>query len=136
MKPEIRKILDTVLRKKEQTRISREIHETITITLETMKHELMEEEQLEQMLREIAETTMKRPCNIIKHPSNNTNVILNTPTIKIQQSQITRTIACREIKLHDILEISTTFKAETIEIETPQKKYIIITNIIKEKPSH
>jgi hypothetical protein len=140
MRPETKeitkRILETALKTRERTRVFRELHETIEITLETLKYEPIEEKQLEQILREIAEMTVKIPCNTIKHPSTTPNYLLNTPNIKIQQTLLIRTIACREVKLHDIIEISTTFKAETIEIETPQKKYIIITNVMKVKPSH
>ena len=132
----VKRILETALKMKERTKVFREIRETIEITLETMKYELIEENTLNQVLKEIAEITTKMPCNIIKHPSNTAKELLNTPNIKIQQLQITKTIACREIKMHDIVEISTTFKAETIEIQTPQKKYIIITNVEEVKPSY
>jgi CRISPR/Cas system CSM-associated protein Csm4 (group 5 of RAMP superfamily) len=144
VKPETKsltkKMIDMVIKKKERTAIFRDMKDTITIALETLKYELLEEEQLKNMLKEIAETTTKIPCNIINHPSTKTNQILNTPNIKIQNIIKTQTVVCSEVnsevKLHEIFEISTTFKAEAVEIETPQKKYIIITNIIEVKPSH
>jgi hypothetical protein len=131
-----KRILETALKTRERTRVFRELHETIEITLETLKHELIEEKQLEQILKEIAEMTVKIPCNIINHPSTKTNQILNTPNLKIQNMIKTQTVVCSEVKLHEIFEISTTFKVEAVEIETPQKKYIIITNIIEVKPSY
>jgi hypothetical protein len=140
MKPETKsltkKMIDTVLKRKEQTKIFRDIRETIEIALETLKYELLEEEQLKSMLKEIAKMTTRIPCNVINHPSTKRNVILNTPNIKIQQILLTKTIACREIKLHDIIEVSTTFTIETYEIETPTKKYIIITNVEEVRPSY
>jgi hypothetical protein len=132
----VKRILETALKTRERTRVFRELHETIEITIETLKYELIEEKQLEQVLREIAEMTVKIPCNIINHPSTKTNQILNTPNIKIQNIIKTQTVVCTEVKLHEIFEISTTFKMETIEIQTMTKKYIIITNIIEVKPSH
>jgi hypothetical protein len=129
-------MIDLALKRKEQTRIFRDLRETTTIALETLKYETIEEKQLEQMLKEVAELTTKRPCNILKHPTTTVKEILNTPNIKIQQTLLMRTITCREIKLHDMLEISTTFKAETVEIQITTKKYIIITNIIEVKPSY
>jgi hypothetical protein len=139
MKPETesltKKMINTIMKKKEQTKISKELHESITIALETIKFEVIEEEQLKSMLKEIAETTTRIPCNVINHPSTKRNVILNTPAIKIQQILLTKTIACREIELHDIIEVSTTFTIETYEIETPTKKYTIITRIEEVKPT-
>jgi len=131
-----KKMINTIMKKKEQTKISKELHESITIALETIKFEVIEEEQLEKTLKEIAETTTRIPCNVINHPSTKRNVILNTPNIKIQQILLTKTIACREIELHDIIEVSTTFTIETYEIETPTKKYIIITNVEEVRPSY
>jgi hypothetical protein len=136
MKGLVTRILETALKTRERTKIFREIQETIEITLETMKYNIMEEKQLDKVLRETAELATKIPCNIIKHPNTTPNYLLNTPFIKIQQTLLMRTIACREIKLHEVSEISTTFKAETIEIETPQKKYIIITNVEEVKPRY
>lgn len=130
----VKRILETALKMKERTKVFREIQETIEITLETMKYELIEENTLNQVLKEIAEITTKMPCNIINHPTTTVKELLNTPNIKIQQLQIMKTIACREIKMYDVVEISTTFKAETIEIQTPQKKYIIISDILEVKP--
>ena len=140
MKPETKsltkKMIDTVLKRKEQTRIFRDMRETIEIALETLKYEILEEEQLKDIIKEIAEITTRIPCNVINHPSTKRNVILNTPNIKIQQILLTKTIACREIELHDIIEVSTTFTIETYEIETPTKKYIIITNVEEVRPSY
>jgi len=73
---------------------------------------------------------------MLKHPTTTIKELLNTPNIKIHQSQTIRTITCREIKMYDIVEISTKFKAETIEIQTPQKKYIMITNVEEVRPSY
>jgi hypothetical protein len=140
VKPETKSLtknmIDMVIKKKEQLAIFRDIKDTITIALETLKYELLEEEQLKSMLKEIAETTTRIPCNIINHPSTKTKQILNTPIIQINQAIKTQTVACSEVKLHEISEISTTFKAETIEIQTMTKKYIIITNIIEVKPTY
>ncbi len=140
MKPETKsltkKMIDMVIKKKEQTAIFRDMKDTIKVALETLKYELLEEEQLKSMLKEIAEATTKKPCNIINHPSTKTNQILNTPNIQIYQATKTQTLICSEVGLHEIFEISTTFKIETIEIQTMTKKYIIITKIIEVKPSH
>jgi len=133
VKLEIKRIIDTVTRKKEQIKIMKDLHDTVKIALEAMKYEILEEDTIKQTLKEIAEMTKKASCNIINHPTTTVKELLNTPNIKIQQLQITKTIACKEIKMHDIVEISTTFKAETIEIQTPQKNYIMITNIIEVK---
>jgi hypothetical protein len=140
VKPETKsltkKMIDMVLKRKEQTRIFRDLRETISIALEAMKYEILDENTLKQTLKEIAEVTTKRPCDIIKHPTTTVKELLNTPNIKIQQSQITRTVACREIKPYEIFEVSTTFTIETIEIQTTTKKYIIVTNVIEVKPSY
>jgi hypothetical protein len=134
MKPETRKIIDTVIKKKERLAIFRDMKDTITIALETIKHEILEEEQLKNVLKEIAEMTVKTPCNIINHPNKTSKEILNTPTIKISQVIKTRTIACSEVKLYGVNQLSITFTIETYEIETPTKKYTIITNIEEVKP--
>jgi hypothetical protein len=139
MKPEtktiISKIVDTVLKRKEQTRIFRELHETITTALEVMKYEVLEEDVLKQTLIEIAETTTKTPCNIVKHPDTEVKDILNTPTLKIQQLLKTQTLICSKIGLHDIKQISITFEVETVEIQTPNKNYIIVTNVKEVRPT-
>jgi signal transduction histidine kinase len=115
------KILEIVLKKKEQTRISKELHESITIALEALKYEVIEEEQLEQILKEIAETTTKTTCNIIRHPNTAVKEALNTPNIKFRAMHKTRTITCSEV--------SVTFKFEAIEIETPDRTHIIIMSV-------
>ena len=139
MKPETKsltkKMIDTILKRKEQTKIFRDIRETIEIALETLKYELLEEEQLKSMLKEIAEITTKTSCNIIKHPTTTTKDIVNTPTIKISQIMKTQTLSCSEIKLYGINQINITFTIEAYEIQTPTKKYIIISNILEVKPS-
>jgi len=140
MKPETKsltkKMIDTVLKRKEQTRIFRDIRETIEIALETLKYELLEEEQLKSMLKEIAETTTKTSCNIINHPTTTVKDLLNTPTTKINQVIRTQTVACSEVKLHEINQLNITFTIETIEIQTPAKRYTMITNIAEVKPSY
>ncbi len=139
MKPEtktvINKIMDTVLKRKERLAIFRDMKDTITITLETLKYEPLEEEQLKSMLKEIAEMTTKAFCNIINHPNPEAKDILNTPNLKIQQLSKTQTLTCSEIGLHSIKQISITFRVETIEIQTPTKKYIMITDIKEVRPS-
>jgi len=132
MQEMVKRILETVLKTREQAKTLREIRETIEITLETIKYEVVEEKQLEQVLKEITKIITRTSCNIIKHPNTTPNYILNTPNIKIQQTLLMRTIACT----NNIAEISTTFKVETIEIQTPDKKYVIITNVKEVKPSH
>jgi len=140
MKPETKsltkKMIDTVLKRKEQTRIFRDMRETIEITLETLKYEILEEEQLKNILKEIAETTTRIPCNVINHPTTTVKDLLNTPNTKINQVIRTQTVACSEVKLHEINQLNITFTIETIEIQTPQKKYIMITNVEEVKPSY
>jgi hypothetical protein len=114
-------MIDMVIKKKEQLAIFRDIKDTITIALETLKYEVIEEEQLEQILKEIAETTTKTTCNIIRHPNTAVKEALNTPNIKFRAMHKTRTITCSEV--------SVTFKFEAIEIETPNEKHIIIMSV-------
>jgi hypothetical protein len=129
-------MIDTVLKRKEQTRIFRDMRETIAIALEALKYEMLDEDTINQMLKEITKMTVKTPCNIIKHPSNTVKDIVNTPTIKINQIVKTQTLTCSEIKLYGINQINITFTIEAYEIQTPTKKYTIITNIEEVKPSY
>jgi hypothetical protein len=125
MKPETesltKKMINMIMKKKEQTKIFKELHESITIALEAIKFEVIEEEQLEKTLKEIAETTTKTTCNITRHPDTAVKDTLNTPNIKFQAMLKTRTITCSEVSI--------TFKFEAIEIQTPNKKYIIIMSV-------
>jgi hypothetical protein len=138
MKPEtkttITKMIDIVTKKKEQVKIFREMKDTITIALEAMKYEIFEEDTIKQILKEIAEMTVKTPCNIINHPNKVTNEIHNTPTIKIQSTVKTQTLICSEVKLYGISQLSITFTIETYEIQTPTKRYIIVTDVKEVKP--
>ena len=140
MKPETKsltkKMIDTVTRKKEQAKILKDMQDTITIALEAMKYEILEEEQLKNILKEIAETTTRIPCNVINHPTTTVKDLLNTPNTKINQVIRTQTVACSEVKLHEINQLNITFTIETIEIQTPAKRYTMITNIAEVKPSY
>jgi hypothetical protein len=138
MRPEtgsvIKKMIEIVKKEKEQARIFRDMKDTIAIALKAMRYEMIEEEQLKTVLKEIAEMMTRVFCDVIKHPDTTLNEILNTPTIKIRQTIKTRTLLCSRVSLSGITQLNILFTIETYEIQTPTKQYIIVTDVKEVKP--